>query len=71
MQEALRSVIAWGVREMELNRIEAQTHPNNKRSVALLGRLGFAEEGRLRQAAYWAAQYQDMVQFSLLRAEWT
>jgi ribosomal-protein-alanine N-acetyltransferase len=71
MQEALRSVIAWGFRDMELNRVEAQTHPNNQRSIALLGRLGFTEEGRLRQAAYWADQYQDMLQFSLLRAEWT
>ena len=71
MQEAVRSVISWGFREMELNRIEAQTHPNNRRSINLLERLGFAEEARLRQAAYWAGQYHDMLQFSLLRAEWS
>ena len=71
MQEAARSVISWGFREMELNRIEAQTHPNNTRSINLLGRLGFAEEGRLRQAAYWSAQHHDMLQFSLVRAEWS
>ena len=70
MQEALISVISWGFAKMELNRIEAQTHPENKRSSALLRRLGFVEEGRLRQAAYWADQYQDMLQFSLLRQEW-
>ena len=70
MQEAVRAVLSWGFREMEINRVEAQTHPNNKRSIALLGRLGFTEEGRLRQAAYWANHYHDMLQFSLLRAEW-
>jgi len=70
MQEAVRSVISWGFREMELNRIEAQTHPKNQRSIALLSRLNFREEGRLRQAAYWAGQYQDMLQFSLLSSEW-
>lgn len=70
MQEAVRAAISWGFREMEVNRIEAQTHPNNKRSIALLHRLGFSEEGRLRQCAYWAGQYHDMLQFSLLRAEW-
>lgn len=69
MQEAVRSVVSWGFREMELNRVEAQTHPNNTRSIALLSRLGFTEEGRLRQAAYWAGQYHDMLQFSLLRSE--
>ncbi len=71
MQEALKSVISWGFREMALNRIEAQTHPDNAKSIALLGRLGFAEEGRLRQAAYWASRYHDMLQFSLLRSDWT
>ncbi len=70
MREAAQSVISWGFREMDLNRIEAQTHPNNERSIALLGRLGFTEEGRLRQAAFWADTYQDLLQFSLLRAEW-
>jgi len=69
MQEAVRSVVLWGFREMGLNRVEAQTYPNNKRSIALLGRLGFTEEGRLCQAAYWAGQYHDMLQFLLLRAE--
>jgi ribosomal-protein-alanine N-acetyltransferase len=70
MQEAMSCVISWGFQQMQLNRIEAQTHPNNERSIALLGRLGFVEEGRLRQAAYWAGQYHDMLQFSLLRTEW-
>lgn len=36
----------------------------------MLGRLGFAEEGRLRQAAYWGGRYHDMLQFSVLRTEW-
>jgi ribosomal-protein-alanine N-acetyltransferase len=71
MQEALSAIISWGFREMAINRIEAQVHPSNRRSIAVLTRLGFAEEGRLRQAAYWAAQYHDMLQFSLLCAEWT
>jgi ribosomal-protein-alanine N-acetyltransferase len=70
MQEALTAALSWGFQVMELNRIEAQVHPNNQRSIRLLGRLGFVEEGRLRQAAYWANQYRDMVQYSLLRAEW-
>jgi len=70
MREALTAALSWGFQVMELNRIEAQVHPNNQRSIRLLGRLGFVEEGRLRQAAYWANQYHDMVQYSLLRVEW-
>lgn len=70
MQEALHAVISWGFREMAVNRIEAQVHPKNKRSIAVLTRLGFAEEGRLRQAAYWSNEYHDMLQFSVLNSEW-
>ncbi len=70
MQEALLAAISWGFREMALNRIEAQVHPENKRSIALLTRLGFAEEGRLRQAAYWSNEYHDMLQFAVLKSEW-
>jgi ribosomal-protein-alanine N-acetyltransferase len=70
MHEALQAAISWGFREMTLNRIEAQVHPNNDRSIAVLRRLGFTEEGRLRQAAFWSNEYQDMLQFSVLKAEW-
>jgi RimJ/RimL family protein N-acetyltransferase len=70
MHEALGAVIPWGFNAMALNRIEAQVHPDNCRSIAVLIRLGFSEEGRLRQAAYWADAYHDLLQFSLLRAEW-
>jgi len=67
---ALQAVISWALRELTLNRIEAQVHPNNERSIALLTRLGFKEEGRLRQAAYWNNEYQDLLQFSMLSCEW-
>jgi ribosomal-protein-alanine N-acetyltransferase len=70
MQEALTAAITWGLETMDLNRIEAQVHPNNRRSLALLRKLRFVEEGRLRQAAYWAGQYHDMLQYSLLRSDW-
>jgi RimJ/RimL family protein N-acetyltransferase len=52
MYEGLTAALSWGFGAMSLNRIEAQVHPNNQRSVGLLGRLGFAKEGRLRQAAF-------------------
>jgi ribosomal-protein-alanine N-acetyltransferase len=70
MHEALHAIISWGFREMSLNRVEAQVHPRNKRSIVLLNRLGFTEEGRLRQAAYWSNEYHDMLQFSVLNSEW-
>lgn len=70
MAEALREVLAWGFREMGLNRIEAQVHPSNAPSLELLRRLGFVQEGLLREIGYWGGQHHDLVQHSLLRRDW-
>jgi hypothetical protein len=56
--------------EMELNRVEAQVHPGNAPSLRVLRRLHFVEECRLRQGGYWAGQYHDLLQYSLLREDW-
>lgn len=70
MDEALRTVIPWGFANMELNRIEAQVHPENAASLRSVERLGFKREGLLRQVGYWGGQFHDMYQYSLLREEW-
>lgn len=70
MHEALSSVLAWGFEHMALNRIEAQIHPENDASIRLATRLSFVPEGRLREAGFWLGAYRDLIQFSLLRAEY-
>lgn len=70
MHEALDAALLWGFKEMGLNRVEAQVHPANVPSLKLLRRLRFVEEGRLRQCGYWAGQYHDLLQYSLLREDW-
>lgn len=70
MREALTAALAWGFANMELNRAEAQIHPQNLASIRLARKLGFVEEGRLRQLGRWGGQFHDMLQFSLLRREW-
>jgi len=70
MREALTAIISWGFNNMQLNRIEAQIHPHNHASLKLATKLGFVQEGRLREVGYWGGEYHDMFQFSLLRREW-
>lgn len=70
MHEALAAVLTWGFASMDLNRVEAQTHPCNLASLKLLQRLHFVAEGCLRQGGYWADQYHDLLQYSLLKADW-
>jgi ribosomal-protein-alanine N-acetyltransferase len=55
---------------VHVNRISATTDLESDKSIALLGRLGFSEEGVLRQYGFWKNQFHDVRLFSLLREEW-
>ena len=70
MREALLAAFSWGFAEMQLNRIEAQIHPENQASFRLAEKLGFQREGRLRQVARWGGEFRDLLQLGLLRADW-
>lgn len=54
-----------------INRVSATTDLESFRSIKLLVRLGFFEEGILRQYGYWKNKFQDVRLFSLLHSEWT
>ncbi|WP_027475071.1 GNAT family N-acetyltransferase [Curvibacter gracilis] len=71
VKEAANAIIAWGFREMQLNRIEAQVHPDNAASIALLEAFGFPQEGRQREVGYWAGRHHDLLQYALLNAQWS
>ncbi len=45
MTEALRMAIAFAFGELGLHRLEANIQPGNAASIALVGRLGFKQEG--------------------------
>lgn len=69
MSEALRAMLTYGFETLQLNRIEALVMPGNEASTAVLLRLGFTEEGVLREFAFFKGQYHDLRFFSLLRHE--
>jgi len=70
MTEALQSAIKIGFETFKLNRIEAIVHPDNTASLRLLERLGFQQEGILRQSLRQGSQYYDHWLLSLLKDEW-
>lgn len=70
MPEALSALIRYGFQEMELHRIEATTHVENRRSQRVLEKLAFRREGLLREYYYRDGMYNDQILFSLLRGEW-
>jgi ribosomal-protein-serine acetyltransferase len=70
MTRAVAALIEHAVSVLELNRIEIRAAVGNARSHAVPQRLGFREEGTLRQAERVGGVYLDVVVFSLLASEW-
>jgi RimJ/RimL family protein N-acetyltransferase len=70
MREALLALIDYGFRELNLNRIEADIDPRNAASAKTLGRLGFAQEGLLRERWIVGDEVSDTAFYGLLRREW-
>jgi len=70
MTEAVSAMIRFGFERMGLNRIEADVTVGNDRSARLLDKLGFEEEGVLRQRGFWKGAFHDLRLFSLLRQDW-
>lgn len=70
MTEALSAVIEFGFEGVGLNRIEATVMVGNQASVRLLEKLGFRNEGVLREYERWPGKgYVDLFMFSFLRRE--
>lgn len=69
MSETLTAVIAYGWRSTNLNRFEAFTMIGNTASAQLLLKLGFQEEGILRDYGFWKGSFHDLRSFSLLRGD--
>jgi len=71
MSEAIGAIVAYGFRELNLNKIRALVVPDNIASIKLLQRLNFQKEGVMRQAQFVNEKYDDLAAYGLLRQEWT
>ncbi|WP_424766815.1 GNAT family N-acetyltransferase [Paenibacillus sp. sgz302251] len=69
MAEAAARIVAFGFREMGLNRIEAKVEPANIASIRLLTKLGFHQEDQMRKYEFEKGRFMDLLIFSLLRQQ--
>jgi RimJ/RimL family protein N-acetyltransferase len=69
MSEAMRAVVYFGLAEIEFHRIEAIVDPENIASANLLRKVGFTEEGYLRERFYDNGRFVDDWFFSILATE--
>lgn len=66
MTEALTAIIQFGFEYIHVHRIEAQVAYPNLASARLLEKLGFQEEGRLRDRQYVNNQFVDERMYALI-----
>lgn len=70
MTEVLRAVIRNGFERMNLNRIDAIVYAGNPRSIGVLQKMGFKQEGILREYYYLNETFYDHLFLGLLRRDW-
>lgn len=69
--EALRALLGYAFRELDLNRIEADVDPANLASTRVLEKLGFRKEGYMPERWIVHGQPADTVNYGLLKRYWT
>ncbi|HET6499864.1 MAG TPA: GNAT family protein [Amycolatopsis sp.] len=67
---AVTAVLDQAFGPLGLHRVELRTNPGNQRSRSVAERLGFTQEGLLREAAPFPGERRDEVVFGLLAREW-
>jgi ribosomal-protein-serine acetyltransferase len=70
MTMAVRALVDWAFQGWGLHRVEIRAAVENERSRAVIARLGFREEGVLRQVERVGGRYLDHVVYAMLASEW-
>ncbi|MDY0404150.1 GNAT family protein [Virgibacillus sp. 179-BFC.A HS] len=70
MTRSVRGLVDYGFHVLGLNRIDIRAAYGNKKSRAIAERLGFRQEGQLRQVEWLYDHYVDHVVYGMLAQDW-
>lgn len=68
-EDALRLLLDYGFKNLGIHRIWAEIWEYAKHSVSLFEKVGFKNEGRLRDVHFWDGKYYDSLIYSILESE--
>lgn len=71
MTKCCRSLVAYAFEVLEMNRVEIHVAVENHKSRAIPERLGFVQEGVIRDAEWLYDHYVDNAVYGMLRRDWT
>jgi len=69
--EAMRLMVDYGFKNLRLHRISLGVYAFNPRAIRAYEKVGFKQEGVLRDDLYWDGEYYDSIIMSILEHEWT
>ena len=68
--ETTQLMVEYAFKTLNLNRIQLHVHVDNKRAVNVYKKVGFRNEGTLRQAMFHDDRYYDFYVMGILHADW-
>jgi len=68
--EATRLMVDYAFDTLNLNRIQLHVSSENKRAIKVYEKIGFKQEGTLREAMYHKGRYVDFDVMGILRSDW-
>ncbi|CAL1712834.1 unnamed protein product [Somion occarium] len=69
-EEALRFLIDHAFKQLALHRISLEVFQPNVKAIKLYRKLGFVEEGRVRDGLWMDGGWQDIIAMGILDREW-
>ena len=70
MMKSCQAFVEYAFRKLNINRVEIRCAEKNLRSRAIPERLGFVNEGMIREAEWLYDHYVDHVVYGVLAREW-
>jgi ribosomal-protein-serine acetyltransferase len=68
--KACRVLVDYAFFEFRLNRVQIRCATGNRKSCAIIERLGFYKEGIIRQAEFLYDHYVDLLVYGMIAEEW-
>lgn len=68
--EAMRPILKFVFKELELNRLQLEVFSHNKRGIGAYEKVGFRKEGVLRDSLYYDESYSDEIIMAIIRKEY-
>lgn len=70
-QDALRTIVDYAFKHHNMHRVGLEVLANDERAVGCYRKVGFVEEGRLRQRDWRDGEYHDVMVMGILVEEWS